>query len=401
MNELEGILRVFFFAFGAAIGSFLNVCIVRLPQGKSVVTPGSHCMKCGKPVRWFDNIPIFSYFLLGGKCRDCGVGFSFRYAGIETLTGFIFLGLYIHFGFVWFLLPWFFLVGSLIIATFVDLELRIIPDELSLLGIPVGLVMSFVFPKIQSISGSPLLGMGLVLCTIFLVLSFLLMALDAWRRRVPMAKEDVWLVGSVFVVVLIQYLLTMVMVPDIRALRILGVVASLQGVIVGGGALYLLGLFGALLIKKRVVTLIDLKTVTERSEDLFKELRRVGYLDDAGEIQPKFSSVKSAEGLSLDPSWAKERETIYLLILDCQEGGVMGGGDVKLMALVGAFLGWKLALLTIVLAPFLGIPFAIVEKIRTKSSAIAFGPYLAAAAVVSLLWGQRIIAWILSGYGMY
>lgn len=79
----------------------------------------------------------------------------------------------------------------------------------------------------------------------------------------------------------------------------------------------------------------------------------------------------------------------------------MGGGDVKLMALIGAFLGWKLALLTIVLAPFLGIPFAIAEKIRTKSSAIAFGPYLAAAALVSLFFGKGLIAWIISGYGMY
>ena len=401
MNALEVIFQVFFFAFGSAIGSFLNVCIVRLPQGKSVVMPGSHCMKCGKPVRWFDNIPIISYFLLRGKCRDCEAVFSIRYAGIEFLTGLIFWGMYLHFGLIWVLIPLFFLVGTLIIATFVDLELRIIPDELSLLGIPLGLLMSFVFPKIQSMGGSPLLGTGLALCAIFSVLAFLLMLIDVWRRRAPLAKEDTWLMGSVFVVVLFQYLLTRVVVPDARAIGILGLVASLQGVIVGGGALYLLGLFGALLIKKRVVTLVDLKGVTDRSEDLFRELMNKGYLNDAGEIQSKFSSVKSAEGLALDPSWIKDRETIYTLILDCQEGGVMGGGDVKLMALVGAFLGWKLALLTIVLAPFLGIPFAIVEKIRTKSSAIAFGPYLAAAAMVSLLWGEKLIAWILSGYGMY
>ncbi|MBF0569514.1 MAG: prepilin peptidase, partial [Candidatus Omnitrophica bacterium] len=77
-----------------------------------------------------------------------------------------------------------------------------------------------------------------------------------------------------------------------------------------------------------------------------------------------------------------------------------GGGDVKLMAVVGAFLGWQLALLTIVLAPFIAAPVGIVEKIRTKSSAIAFGPYLAMAALVSLLWGGKIIAWVASGYGM-
>ncbi|MBF0122307.1 MAG: prepilin peptidase [Candidatus Omnitrophica bacterium] len=401
MNELEIILRIFFFAFGSAIGSFLNVCIVRLPQGKSVVMPGSHCMKCDKLVRWFDNIPILSYFLLRGKCRDCGTVFSFRYAGIEFLTGIIFLGLYLFFGLSWTLIPWFFLVGSLIIATFVDLELRIIPDELSLWGIPVGLVMSFFLPQIQSMAGSPLLGIGLALCAIFSVLALLLMLLDAWGRRSFLAKEDVWLIGSVFVAVLFQFLLTIFVVPDARAVRILGLVASCQGVIVGGGALYLLGLVGAILIKKRVVTLIDLKSVTDRYEDLFKELMNKGYLDDEGEIQPKFSLVKLEEGFVLDSSWDKEREKVYALILDCQEGGVMGGGDVKLMALVGAFLGWKLALLTIVLAPFLGIPFAIVEKIRTKSSAIAFGPYLAVAAVVSLLFGEKLIAWILSGYGMY
>ncbi len=391
---------VFVFAFGAIIGSFLNVCIVRLPKGKSVAWPGSHCMACGKPVRWFDNIPVISYFILRGKCRDCGVPFSVRYAGIEFLTGLLFLGLYLYFGLVWELVPWFLLVGALIIATFVDLELRIIPDELSLWGIPAGIFLSVLLPGIQ-LGGDPLLGAGWFLSAVLTVSCFLLMILDVWQRKASLLKDDLRLAGGVLLIVLFQYGLAMLVLPDPWATRIAALVASLQGVIVGGGALYLLGLAGSFLIKKRVVTMIDLKTLTPRPEELFKELVAAGYLDEAGEIRPKFSSVKAAAQMELSSAWNLEREALYALILDCQEGGVMGGGDVKLMALIGAFLGWKLALLTIVLAPFLGLPFALLEKIRTKSSAIAFGPYLAAAAVVSLVYGEPLIVWILSGYGMY
>ncbi len=89
------------------------------------------------------------------------------------------------------------------------------------------------------------------------------------------------------------------------------------------------------------------------------------------------------------------------MIVSCNEGGVMGGGDVKLLALIGAFLGWKLVLVSFFVAPFFGAVVGIAEKIRTKSSAIAFGPYLVLGALISMFFGDKIVRWFLGCYGIY
>lgn len=402
--DVENIFRVFFFIFGAMIGSFLNVCIVRLPQEKSIVTPGSHCMRCGKPVRWFDNIPILSYLILRGKCRDCGAGFSARYMMVEILTGLLFLAVYLRFGPELVLVPCFFLIGCLVIATFVDFELRIIPDQLSLYGIPVGVAASFLLPGIQYIGGDVSFDTGWFLSAGLTVACFFLVWLDVARRKASWHKEETFLFILAAALVVIQYGLHMMaaVLPWQNARFACDAGAlSLQGVLVGGGVLYLMGLAGSLFIQKRVVTLIDLKTLTDRPEDLFKELCLRGYLDEEGGIQKAFLALKSSDDLIVGSAWAIDRKKIYDLFKECEEGGVMGGGDVKLMALVGAFLGWKLAIFTIILAPFFAAPVGIIEKIRTKSSAMAFGPYLAVAAFVALLWGEKIMKIVLSGYGMY
>ena len=86
------------FVFGCIFGSFFNVCIYRIPARKSIIRPGSHCYSCGSPIRWYDNIPIVSYLLLRGNCRDCGTHFSPRYLGVELLTGLIFLAIYLKSG---------------------------------------------------------------------------------------------------------------------------------------------------------------------------------------------------------------------------------------------------------------------------------------------------------------
>ena len=91
-------MDILFFVFGAIIGSFLNVCIVRLPKEKSIVQPSSHCVSCQKPIAWYDNIPFFSYVLLGGRCRFCKARISFRYFLVEFLTALTFVGLHRYFG---------------------------------------------------------------------------------------------------------------------------------------------------------------------------------------------------------------------------------------------------------------------------------------------------------------
>ncbi len=263
--ELNYAVGAFIFIMGAMTGSFLNVCIVRLPLEKSIVFPGSHCVACRTPIAWYDNVPLISWLVLGGRCRACKEKISFRYWLVELLTGVTFVLFYWHYGLQPVLWPYLVMVSGFIVATFVDFEHRIIPDEVSIGGMIVGVVLSLFVPQLHG-THSPFLGVGY----------------------------------------------------------------SIVGLLVGGGCIYLMGTIGDLVFKKET----------------------------------------------------------------------MGGGDVKLMAMVGSFMGWKLALLTFFLAPFFGAVFGIVEKIRTKDSTIAYGPFLIIGALVSLFWGERIIHFVLTG-GIY
>ncbi|MCK4420156.1 prepilin peptidase [candidate division WOR-3 bacterium] len=135
-------LTVFFFLFGAAIGSFLNVVIYRLPEGKSLVWPGSHCPQCGEKIRWFDNIPILSYIILQGKCRDCGNEISIRYLVVESITAVVYLYAYLHYGISLELLTFLVFTSLLIPISFIDFSTMLIPDSLSISGIIIGLLFS-------------------------------------------------------------------------------------------------------------------------------------------------------------------------------------------------------------------------------------------------------------------
>ncbi len=263
--DLNYLLGILIFIIGTVIGSFLNVCIVRLPLEKSIIFPGSHCVACRTPIKWYDNIPLISWIVLGGRCRACHEKISSRYCLVELLTGGVFFLFYRHFGIQPNLWPYLVMVCCFIVATFVDFEHRIIPDEVSIGGMIMGVIFSLIIPQLHGVR-SPFLGVGF----------------------------------------------------------------SLVGLLVGGGSVYLMGVIGDFVFKKET----------------------------------------------------------------------MGGGDVKLMGMVGAFMGWKLALLTFFLAPFFGAGFGIVEKIRTKDSTIAYGPFLIMGALVSLFWGDKIIHFLITG-GIY
>jgi leader peptidase (prepilin peptidase) / N-methyltransferase len=262
------------FVVGAIVGSFLNVCIVRLPKCESVVKPRSHCVHCQKMIPWYDNIPLVSYLVLGGKCRFCGKKISIRYWIVELLTAGVFVWFYQAFGLTPSYFAYMVMISGFIVAIFVDFEHRIIPDEISVGGMCCGLVLSLFIPEMQGVA---------------------------------VAKMPVWLAH----------------------LQSLG--WSFVGALVGGASIYLMGLLGDVIFKKES----------------------------------------------------------------------MGGGDVKFLAMVGAFLGWQAALLTFFIAPFFGAVYGIVEKIRTKDSAIAYGPFLAVGALVSMFYGDAIITWIMHGYGIY
>lgn len=254
---LEATTGLFVFLIGICIGSFLNVCIYRMGREQSVVRPGSHCPGCKKPIRPKDNIPLLSYVLLRGRCRDCGQGISVRYFFVELLTGLLFVAVFYRFGLSVQSFAYCLLVSGLVVATFVDFDFRIIPDEISVGGIIAGLVLSFIFPLLH---GSPV--------------------------------------------------------------HLLGLFRSFLGVIVGGGILWLLGCLGDFIFKKES----------------------------------------------------------------------MGGGDVKLLAMIGAFLGWQIALLSLPVASLVGAVIGVIIKIRTKESVIAFGPYLALGAVICMFWADKILS---------
>lgn len=144
--------QLFAFLLGACVGSFLNVCIYRIPKEESVVFPGSHCA-CGKPIRWYDNIPILSWLILRGKARCCGQRFSFRYAFVELLTASLFLLCWVLFP------PTKALCGMvfcaiLIAGSYIDLDHMIIPDRFTIGGFVAGIGLSFAFPALHDQAGS-------------------------------------------------------------------------------------------------------------------------------------------------------------------------------------------------------------------------------------------------------
>ncbi|MFH1798039.1 MAG: prepilin peptidase [Candidatus Omnitrophota bacterium] len=243
------------FIFGLVMGSFLNVCVYRIPLAKSIARPRSFCPKCEHTIAWFDNIPVVSFLLLRAKCRYCRCKISARYFFIELITALAAILLFHYFSFTPAFFVYCLLTCVLIVVTFIDLERQEIPDVFSLPGIFVGIALVTVF-KFG--------GCGTYLSSF---------------------------------------------------------VNSISGVLAGGASMFLLGFFGELIFKKEA----------------------------------------------------------------------LGGGDVKLMAMIGAFIGWKLVILTFFLAPVLGSGVGIFMKFKMGRDIIPYGPYLAIAAIVSLLYGDKIL----------
>jgi leader peptidase (prepilin peptidase)/N-methyltransferase len=215
--SVQSQIVIFAFAFGAAMGSFANVLIHRLPMGLSIVSPGSRCPSCSAQIRWFDNIPIVSYFVLGGRCRACKTTISPRYPLVEALSGLLFAAVVFRVGiqpetaalalFAW----------ALVVITFIDLDHRIIPDVISLPGTMVGLAFSFLpgFPRpVDSVVGVAI-GAG-----------FLFLVLYAYEKI--MGEEGMGL-GDVKLLAMIGAFLGW------QALPVTILVSSLTGSLVGVG----------------------------------------------------------------------------------------------------------------------------------------------------------------------
>ena len=237
---------------GLVIGSFLNAVIHRVPRQQSLVSPGSRCPSCGYALRWYDNIPVVSYVILGGRCRKCRKTISIRYPIVELITAAVFVAHYFVFGWTPLLAVRLAFAASLVALFAIDLEHHLLPDAITLPGIVVGLVASLFLPP--------------------------------------------------------------------------GIVESLIGILIGGGVLWVIG---------------------------------EAYFRYSGE-----------------------------------EG--MGGGDVKMLAMIGAFLGWKLVLVTLVLSSVagsvLGLAIIAVKRGGMKY-ALPFGTFLALGALAASLIGAQIVTW--------
>ncbi|MFH1825382.1 MAG: prepilin peptidase [Candidatus Firestonebacteria bacterium] len=140
-------IEIFIFCFGAIIGSFLNVCIYRIPKECSLIFPNSFCPNCKKPIKWFDNIPLFSYIVLGGKCRNCKEKISIKYLTVELISAILFILLYEKFGISLEFLSNIILFSFLIVIAFIDLEHQLIFDITSFPLVIIGLVFSLILPE--------------------------------------------------------------------------------------------------------------------------------------------------------------------------------------------------------------------------------------------------------------
>ncbi len=143
---MGGVAGTFLFCIGLVVGSFLNVCIYRLPRDESIAWPASHCTTCGRPLSWYENVPVMSWAVLRGRCRTCRAPISIRYPIVELMTGALFLAGYFAFGLTP-LLPVRLVFACAMVALFaIDLEHQILPNEITLPGIAVGFVCSFFLP---------------------------------------------------------------------------------------------------------------------------------------------------------------------------------------------------------------------------------------------------------------
>jgi len=145
-DYLDPVFASSIFILGLAFGSFLNVCIYRLPRGLSVVTPRSACPNCKQPIAFYDNLPVLSWFILGGRCRHCKTRITPRYWMIELLTGLLFLACYWYFGLTLATLKYCILAFLLLGLIFTDAETKLLPDKMTLPGLALGLIFSLLVP---------------------------------------------------------------------------------------------------------------------------------------------------------------------------------------------------------------------------------------------------------------
>lgn len=337
---------VVLFVFGCIVGSFLNVCIHRLPLEQSVVSPPSHCPHCKYSIPWYLNVPLFTWLWLGGKCANCKAPISIRYFIIEFVTGLFFLLCWLRFGAQspWLALVYCLVLSGFIVGTATDFEHLIIPDEVTKGGMVAGVICSFLVPSLH---------------------------------------------GTNSIVVSLR--------------------ESFIGLVAGGGILWLILNAGKLAFGRqkieippgsRIIFGEDGLHLPDRSipyEDIFYresdtirlhtdrlELPDRCYKDVAIEVSLLRHLLKiNDEQLNPEdvPYMALQADSINL------PREAMGLGDVKLMAAIGAFCGWEGVLFTLTLSSMIGAGIGLALKLQR----LAYVPYIAVAATVWIFFGRNIM----------
>ncbi len=358
---------VCFFAFGCVVGSFLNVCIHRMPRDESIIHPPSHCPHCGYSIPWYLNIPLVTWLWLRGQCANCKKEISMRYFLVEALTGTVFALCWLVFG------PEFWVAGvhcilisGLIAATFIDFEHFIIPDEITIGGMVAGLILAFFVPASHRTFPG----------------------LRPWHSPGPAMRD------------------------------------SVLGMIVGAGVVYAILRLGKLLFGRyklalpagtRILfteTALKLPDGEMPYEDLFYrsgdtiriEAEKVELIDRCyRKVELRLQAKQLRIGLdTFDPDKVLYLEAVADHVVLPREA--MGLGDVKFMAAIGSFLGWPAVLFSLALSSVIGsaVGVALIAlRKREWSARMPYGPYIAVAALIWIFGGYRLLNLFLSGPGAF
>ncbi len=365
---------------GALIGSFGNVVIYRLPAKKSVVWPRSSCPKCGHMIRPWENIPIISWLFLRGKCSNCKNPISIRYPLIEALTAAGFVALALRFpveSYGYTVFPLLAIYAMMVIMSMIDIDHYILPDSLTLPALVVAIMGTFIYapesglPALMPALAGGAIGAGII-ALINRVGSLVL-------RRFADTKERLWPIGM-------------------DQVNVAAVGGALGGWWVG------LGLAGASFVANLVTrkplripeqflyALWVIALVFSTTQLIIQPLQSIaGSLAATGII-----SIVGATFWWLRDIFSKEAAPLE----DDDEPVAMGFGDVKLAAVLGAFLGWQLMLVALLFAFVIGAVIGVIGRMLGGSRMVPFGPYLAIGGMLALFVGQPLITWYLGMLGM-
>jgi leader peptidase (prepilin peptidase) / N-methyltransferase len=349
------LFRVFAFVLGAAVGSFLNVCIYRLPVDLSINRPRrSFCPACKQPILWHQNIPLISWPLLRGRCANCGAKISFRYFAVELLTALLFLAIWQTFPWQMAIAYWIF-VSLLIVGTFIDFEHFIIPDRVTIGGIIAGVIASLAVPVLMETNSRVAAGIRSLLAA---ALGYVILLLILEAGKIAFGRKRICFDTPT---------------PFTWTKR-------------EDDADFLVG--------------------SEKSlwSDHFarKKDRLLLQCDEAQIDNHTYGNVTldfhydrvTVEGEQFLLDHVNEISGVARELLIPREA--MGRGDLKFLAAIGAFLGWRAVLFSLFAGSLLGSMIGLITLIagrRVWSAKLPFGPYLAFGAISWMFFGDVFLQW--------